>query len=153
MDNSRLLTLFAKKTWRREAGSALIEFGLAFPVLMLVLVGTADFGRIFYTYITVANAAHTGAEYGAASAPKTNDTAGINQAALNDATDLTGVTITSTPFCQCSNGSPVNCATSSCSPLRYYVSVTAAKTFHTLIPYPGIPSSSNVTAVAVIRAQ
>ena len=153
MSNPRLLTFSAKKNRRPEAGSAIIEFGLAFPVLMLLLVGTADFGRIFYTYVTVANAAHTGAEYGATSAPKTNDSAGISQAALNDSTDLTGVTITSQPVCQCSDGSPVNCATTSCSPLRYYVSVKAVKAFQTLIPYPGIPSSTNVTAVAVIRAQ
>ena len=153
MSNPRRLTFSAKKNRRPEAGSAMIEFALAFPVLILVLLGTADFGRIFYTYVTLANAAHTGAEYGAASAPKTNDSAGISQAALNDSQDLTGVTITSQPYCQCSNGSPVSCATSSCSPLRYYVSVRAVKTFQTLIPYPGIPSSTNVTAVAKIRAQ
>jgi Flp pilus assembly protein TadG len=148
-----LTTFSAKKNRRREAGSSLIEFGLAFPLLMLILVGTADFGRVFYTYVTLASAAHTGAEYGATSAPKIYDSAGIRQAALNDAQDLTGVTVTSTPTCQCSNGSPVNCATTSCSPLRYYVTVKAAKTFQTLIPYPGIPSSTDVTAVAVIRAQ
>ena len=153
MNNLRLLTYSAKKNRRSEAGSAIIEFGLAFPLMILLLLGTADFGRIFYTYVTLASAAHTGAEYGATSAPKTNDSAGISQAALNDSTDLSGVTITSTPFCQCSNGSPVNCVTTSCSPLRYYISVKAAKTFQTLIPYPGIPSSTDVSAVAVIRAQ
>src|SRR5216684_2440907 len=147
------LTTSAKENRRREAGTSLIEFGLAFPLLMLILVGTADFGRVFYTYITLANAAHTGAEYGATSVPKVYDSAGIRQSALNDAQDLTGVTVTSTPTCQCANGSPVNCSTASCSPLRYYVTVTAAKTFQTLIPYPGIPASTDVTAVAVIRAQ
>jgi len=153
MSNPRLLTFFAKKNRRPEAGSSLIEFGLAFPILILMVLGTADFGRVFYTYVTLANAAHTGAEYGATSAPKTTDSAGISQAALNDSKDLTGVTITSQPFCQCSDGTTVNCATSSCSPLRYYVSVKAVKAFQTLAPYPGIPSSTNVTAVAVIRAQ
>ena len=153
MNHLPLTTFSAKKDRRREAGSSLIEFGLAFPLLMLILVGTADFGRVFYTYITLASAVHTGAEYGATSAPKIYDSAGIRQAALNDAQDLTGVTVTSTPTCRCSNGSAVSCATTSCSPLRYYVTVTAAKTFQTLIPYPGIPSSTNVTAVAVIRAQ
>jgi Flp pilus assembly protein TadG len=130
-----------------------IELALAFPVLMLVLLGTADFGRVFYTYVTLADAARTGAQYGAASAPRTSDTAGITQAALNDAQDLSGVTITSARSCQCSSGSTVDCATTSCSPLRYYVTVTATKTFQTVIPYPGIPSSTQVSAVAKIRAQ
>jgi Flp pilus assembly protein TadG len=153
MKHSPLTKLSAKNNPRREAGSSLFEFGLAFPVLMLILLGTADFGRIFYTYVTLSSAAHTGAEYGATSAPKIYDSAGIQRAALNDAQDLSGVTVTSTPSCQCSNGSAVNCAATSCSPLRYYISVSAKKTFQTLIPYPGIPSSTDVTAVAVLRAQ
>jgi hypothetical protein len=59
--------LSAKTNRRREAGSSLLEFGLAFPVLMLILPGAADFGRIFYTYVTLSSAAQTGAEYGATS--------------------------------------------------------------------------------------
>ena len=99
MNHLQPTTFSAKKNARRERGSSLIEFGLAFPVLMLILLGTADFGRVFYTYVTLASAAHTGAEYGATSAPKIWDSAGIKQAALNDSQDLSGVTVTSTPSC------------------------------------------------------
>ena len=153
MNMLRVATVEMSEKHRRQAGSAMIEMALAFPLLVLLLAGTADFGRVFYTYVTLANAARTGAQYGSAGAPRTADTDGIRQAALNDAQDLSGVTITSAKTCQCSNGSTVDCASTSCSPLRYYVTVTATKTFQTVIPYPGIPSSTAVTAVAKMRAQ
>lgn len=48
-----------------ERGQSLIELVLLLPVLVLVLVGTIDFGRAFTAYITVTNAAREGARYGA----------------------------------------------------------------------------------------
>lgn len=35
------------------------------PLLVLILVGLLDLGRIFYAYITITNAAREGARYGA----------------------------------------------------------------------------------------
>ncbi len=42
----------------------LVEFALVFPVLMLLLFGIIDFGRIFHVLIAVSNAAREGARYG-----------------------------------------------------------------------------------------
>ena len=42
----------------------LIEFALVFPVLMLLLFGVIDFGRIFHVLIAISNAAREGARYG-----------------------------------------------------------------------------------------
>ena len=42
----------------------LIEFALIFPVLMLLLFGIIDFGRIFHVLIAISNAAREGARYG-----------------------------------------------------------------------------------------
>lgn len=49
----------------REHGQSLVEFGLALPVLILVLVAVVDLGRAFYTYVAITNAAREGARYGA----------------------------------------------------------------------------------------
>lgn len=46
-------------------GTAAVEFAIALPVLMLLAVGTIDFGRIPHFHQVVANAARTGAETGA----------------------------------------------------------------------------------------
>ena len=49
----------------RERGASLVEMALVMNLLFLFLVGVADFGRAFYTYITIANAAREGARFGA----------------------------------------------------------------------------------------
>ncbi|MFC5711400.1 TadE/TadG family type IV pilus assembly protein [Thalassorhabdus alkalitolerans] len=36
---------------KREDGQSLVEFALVLPVLLLVLVGILDFGRIMYTHL------------------------------------------------------------------------------------------------------
>jgi len=48
----------------RDRGQSVVEFALILPVLLLILLGTIDFGRLYYSYVTVANAARVGAEYG-----------------------------------------------------------------------------------------
>jgi Flp pilus assembly protein TadG len=51
-----------------QAGQSLVEFALALPVLLLILLGLADFGRAFYYTTTISNAARAGAEYAAKNA-------------------------------------------------------------------------------------
>ena len=45
----------------RPRGQALVELGLLLPVLLLLLVGALDLGRVFYAQITITNAAKEGA--------------------------------------------------------------------------------------------
>ncbi len=44
-------------------GQALLEFALVLPLLFLLIVNVVNFGGMFYAFITVANAARTGAQY------------------------------------------------------------------------------------------
>jgi Flp pilus assembly protein TadG len=45
----------------RSRGQALVELALVTPVLMVLLLGAVDLGRLFYAKITVTNAAREGA--------------------------------------------------------------------------------------------
>src|ERR1700694_1573807 len=49
---------------RRQSAQSLTEFALILPVLMLILLGVVDFGRVFYYWTSIANAAREGARYG-----------------------------------------------------------------------------------------
>ena len=42
---------------------ALVEFALVLPLLLLVILGVMDFGRMFYTKMVLTNAAREGANY------------------------------------------------------------------------------------------
>lgn len=48
---------------RREKGSATVELAIVFPILLLFFVATAELGRLFYTYTTLAKATKTGARF------------------------------------------------------------------------------------------
>jgi Flp pilus assembly protein TadG len=50
-----------------EAGSELVEFALALPILLLVVGGILDFGLLFQRYEVITNAAREGARLSALS--------------------------------------------------------------------------------------
>ena len=50
---------------RREKGQSLLELALILPVLLIVLAGVLDLGRLYYSYIAVTDAAAEGATYAA----------------------------------------------------------------------------------------
>jgi PKD repeat protein len=52
-------------TLRRSRGQALVEFALILPVFLLLLVIAVDFGRLFFSYIQIHNAAREAAAFGA----------------------------------------------------------------------------------------
>jgi PKD repeat protein len=49
---------------RRTRGQSLVEFALVLPVLLLLLLITIDFGRLFLSYVSLNNTARVAANYG-----------------------------------------------------------------------------------------
>lgn len=75
---SRLRKIRARRRWRRfvglrrqvrdERGTQLVELAIVLPILILLFAATAEFGRYFYEYTTLAKAARAGTRYLATSA-------------------------------------------------------------------------------------
>src|SRR3990170_2073926 len=55
-----------KYGFRSRKGQGMVEFALAFPVFLLIVLGIFEFGRLFIVYTSVYAAAREGARYGAA---------------------------------------------------------------------------------------
>ena len=53
----------AMDRWREDRGSSLIEFCLISVMLVIVLLGVVEMGRMVLVYTTIANAAREGARY------------------------------------------------------------------------------------------
>jgi len=53
-----------KKTFRAQT---MVEFALVLPILMVMLIGMLEVGRMVFTYITIASASREAVRYGAAS--------------------------------------------------------------------------------------
>ena len=106
---------FLRRLFRAESGQALTELGLILPALTLVLIGAVELARVAYVAIEVSNAAHAGAQYGAQSIIYASDSTGIQNAAANDAANVTLASTTPTLTYTCSDGStpsgsPLACA-------------------------------------------
>jgi Flp pilus assembly protein TadG len=54
-----------RKTRERQKGQALVEFALVLPLLLLLLFGIVEFGRIFAADLMVIQSAREGARVGA----------------------------------------------------------------------------------------
>jgi Flp pilus assembly protein TadG len=135
-------------------GQSAVECALLAPVLVLVLVIAADFSRVFYMSIEAANAARAGVQYGAQSTTKASDTTGMQQAALDDAANLSGLTASASNFCECPpSTSHVTCSLTTCSGMQMYVQVNTSAQFQTLVHYPGVPSTVTLNESALMRAQ
>ncbi len=161
--------------YERCRGLALTEFVLVTPLAFLLFIGVLDFGRVFYTAMTVSHAARAGVQWGAQDNVRSGDFAGMRLAASDAAGDVSDVTKTACRYCKCADGrggcsscsgdSVLGTATDRCSdasgclsacPLdapQVYVSVRAAKTFTTLFPYPGVPRTTQLNRTAIMRAQ
>src|SRR5471030_2104209 len=108
---------------RCEGGNVMLEFALALPILCVMLVGMIDLGRYGLQRAAMLEGARAGAEYAvfilSTTTPSitgwsstTNETA-TNTTAQN-ATGLTGVTATSSMFCECTAGTTIACTTTTC---------------------------------------
>lgn len=127
---------------RYQRGQSLVEFALLLPLLLIILLGVVDFGRVYFAYVSVTNAARNGAEYASASTEKAADLDGIRQAALADTENLLNTTPTNPD---------VSAETGLDSQGKTYASVTVSYTFETLVSWPGMPHSVDMERTVRMR--
>lgn len=139
---------------RSESGAAVVELAIILPVLVLLAIGVAEFGRVYYTSITVANASTAGAQY--ASLNSGINDAAIVQAARDDAGDATLAVTPINRVCRCPGSDAAVGCTSVCAGYgvpQYFVEVTATKTISLIFRYPGLPTTVPVSRMSVFRVQ
>lgn len=145
------------KTWFRNAeGGALVEVALASPLMLLMMLGAFELGRVAHHAIEVENAARAGASYGSNNPGSSADTATITQAAKNDAPDLSNLVATPGSACVCetltmATGSATFNPTSGTLPCTNSAITTCnavtSTTAQIAIRYVSVSSQSTVSAV------
>lgn len=137
-----------------RAGTATIEFALLAPLILLMLAAVLDFSMLLRTATCAAYAARVGSEYGSRQAAASTDYTGMQNAALNSASGVAGITATAKRSCQCSGGGSVSCeGTCSESTMQTYVQVTVQAPAHTIFDYSALSVPSTVTATASMRVE
>ena len=140
-----------------ERGSGLVELALTMPVLIILLLGAAEFARLDYASIEVTNAAKAGAQYGGLSSSNASNGPGIQAAVSNDASNLTGVTATSSTAGICSSGAACTgsggkCLSTDCSTagdhIEEVLTVTTQVTYNPTIHIPGFATTYTLSGRA-----
>ena len=121
--------------WSCDRGQALVELALTAPVLIILVLGAVDFGRVYYAQVAVTNAAQNGATYASQDTTAATDTAGIKAAAMADMGDLLNTSPTNPDVTVATGADPQG---------RLYADVTIEYTFSTIFPWPGLADSFSV---------
>ena len=142
----RLVGTSARRGDRRRGASA-VEFAVILPVLLLIVVGCVDFGRVMYLAIALTNSARAGAEYGIMN-PYTSAQQGawqsqIQQTAQNEMTQQTGYDPS-----KLSTSATVTIESTGLRRVRVQATYTS---FQTLVSWPGIPHTLTLQRAIEMR--
>ena len=116
----------------------MVEFALVIPLFMLLLLLAVDFGRLFFSYVQINNAAREAAAY-AATAP-TDNTAILAKARLetNSQAQRGEGTVTTATSCVDAAGTTIACSASSAGAgAGSQIKVVASENFTFLTPFIG----------------
>lgn len=136
-----------------------VEFALAAPILLTLLMPVADLGLAYSLQIQVQQAAQAGAQYASLHPWNSTSVASIANA-VTAATRLDGLLAYPPPsqICGCPNGTAVVAA--ACRSLcangedaGYYVVVNAQLAYSPVLPYSLLGNSVTLMAQATVRAQ
>ena len=144
-----------KSFLRSRRGGAAVELAVLFPIILLILIGIVDYGRVFYTWVQVSNAARAGAEWGGQDFSTENDTATMTAVAKADGVDAGTLTPVSSRVCECSQV-PRDCSLGACpggAAPEVYTKVVISKTVNMFLSYPGLPPSVTISRTAYFRSQ
>ena len=131
----------------RRQGTSSVELAIILPVLMLIVLGTVDFGRFAYHYIAVTNAARAGAEYATMnpylSAGAVTWRSQVQQTARDELVNQVG--------CDPNLLTTTVTVTIESSGLRHVRVDAVYSSFQTLISWPGIPDTVTLGSSVVMR--
>jgi Flp pilus assembly protein TadG len=126
-----------RKGWA-ERGAAAVEFAIVLPILLLILGGIIDYGRLFFTEIMLANGARDGVRAAIVAAPADRVAQGQARAAIASA---------STPGWQGPAAVTVQCGA---TPATVTVVTSASFRFFFVGILPGVPPTKTLTSSATM---
>ena len=147
-----------------DSGNALVEFGIAAPVVILLVVGAYDHGSAYMESLRLTGAARAGAQEALFEPKDWQNQTRLRRAALEDHaghalsdSEMSAypVAAAATPFCACADGSAVACSAlcSGAAPERL-VRMTLSTSHGLILPYPWATGRSlDLQQDAVVRVR
>ena len=142
---------------RAVAGSAAVEFVVAAPILLALLVPVVDLGMAYSQRLRLEQAVQAGAQYAIFHPWSSNSPTAI-AAAVRAASALSGVSISPAPYqaCGCPNGSAINLTACNITcpggeTAGYYAVVSARLTYAPMLPYSLLGDTVTLSAQSTVR--
>jgi Flp pilus assembly protein TadG len=132
------------KRGSHQRGQAFVELALVVPVLLILVLGIADFGWALRSWMTVSNSAREGALLGAAGATCDD----IKQRAVDSSADLLTLSDVSAENCQGQPGTSVVVTVT-----RDYSFVTPLGSILTTLSGGALPSTITLTSRSDMRIE
>lgn len=146
-----------------ELGGALVETALTAPLLIFMLLGMVEFGRVAYIAVETSNAARAAVSYGSQNQITASDTNGMQAVARLEANGLASqnvnLTVSAVGNCSCSSPdtttTPFACSgasTASCpkpSFVEQTLNVTVTASFDPIIHAGNFPGTFTITGRAL----
>jgi Flp pilus assembly protein TadG len=152
-----------RKILHNQSGGALVETALTAPVLLLMVLGLVEFGRVGYIAVQTSNAARAAVSYGSQNQITASDTNGMQLAAQTEASGLASqnvnLSVNAVGNCSCSSPdtstTPFACSgasTALCpdpSFVEQTLNVTVTATFDPIIHAGNFPGTFSITGRAL----
>jgi Flp pilus assembly protein TadG len=150
---------------RDRRGMSAVEFGLAAPVFMAMLTPIVDLGLAFSQQIRINQAVEAGAQYASTNQYNTSSWSSGVSSAMSGATTLSISPSVGSETCGCPNsgstaivtggyGTAPNCTGGPCpdgSNPGYFVTISASRTYTSVMPYSILGSSITLSSQAIVR--
>ena len=146
----------ALKAAKDNSGAAAVEFALIAPMMLLMVIGITELGKIVYYRSVLESAARSGTQAGIASTVSYTTAANVTAASATMVTATTAAitaanigganTPTAPVTCECSDGTSVTCVTGTCATgaVRYIATVTVTKTYTPLYNLTNLPGGYSI---------
>lgn len=145
-----------------SSGMALVELVMVCPLLIALLLGAAEYGRLCYVGMEVTNAAHAGVDYGTQNRVMAQDTTTIKNVSLSEESNIVNMnvpspldstSVTVQQLCATTySATPGACSTTNPNPVEYVqvnTQVTVDSLFH---PY-GYNGTYTLHGSAIMRVR
>lgn len=133
-------------------GATAVEFALLLPVLLIIAMALIDLGTVIFNKMELMSAVRTGAQVALMDSSNTS----LIIQSVTSSTNLSP-TVTTSAFCECSDGTQISCSNTCADPLvnRTYMTITATETFIPITPrlIPGFPDSFDLSEQVTVRIQ
>lgn len=150
-----------RRCWSgRNEGAALVEFAITLPLLIVLVLGVADYGILMNNAASLAGATRAGAEVA-----EVNPSVTAAQLTALGIFPSAATPSVSAPFCTCFDNTTVSCpapgggganpctANTTDTRVLRYVTVSATQTFSPLFSWTSFTFPRSLNATAVVRTQ